>query len=281
MKKSLLFLLLSIFLIGCETNQSIISNIEERQANEIVVFLASKGIAAQKITATQEATPGGGGTTTYDIFVDKDKAVEAMAILNQNGLPRVKGTNLLDLFAKQGLMTSDKEETIRYQAGLEEELKNTIRKIDGVIDADVKISFPSTTELTPAPGTEAAKIKAAVYIKHQGVFDDPNQQLESKIKRLLAGSIESLSYDDVSVISDKSRFTDIKFPSDMKMIGPRALEQEYVKIWSVTMTKKSATTFRIIFFTMIFLTFIFTAIAGYFIYKFYPQIKDQFFKKPK
>ena len=44
-------------------------------------------------------------------------------------------------------MSSDKEENIRYQAGLEEELKNIIRKIDGVLDADVQISFPSTEAL--------------------------------------------------------------------------------------------------------------------------------------
>ncbi len=276
MKKLLSVFLISVFLAGCESNTSIVTNVEEREANEIVVFLASKGIAAQKVQAVSTEAAGGTPTVTWDIYVDKAKQVEAMAILNQNGLPRIKGTDLLTLFAKSGLMTSDKEETIRYQAGVEEELKNIIRKIDGVIDADVRISFPSET----AGGfggaeTTTTKIKAAVYVKHQGVLDDPNQHLESKIKRLVSGSIENLSFEDVSVISDRSRFTDIKFPSDSQLIGPKALEKEYVKIWSIIMTKSSAKKFRLIFFSMIIIIFVFAALAGGLIYKFYPYLKSK------
>lgn len=273
MKKLLFVFLISMFLAGCESNTSIVNNVEEREANEIVVFLASKNIAAQKVQTTTEAA-GGVTQISYDIYVDKNKQVDAMSILNQHGLPRIKGTNLLTLFAKSGLMTSDKEETIRYQAGIEEELKNIIRKIDGVIDADVRISFPSEQAGGLGIGeTTQTKVKAAVYVKHQGVLDDPNQHLDSKIKRLVAGSIENLSYDDVSVISDRSRFADIKLGADSQLIGPKGLEKEYVKIWSIIMTKSSAKKFRLIFFTMIMVIFVFAAAAGFLIYKFYPLYK--------
>ncbi|MFA6119543.1 MAG: type III secretion inner membrane ring lipoprotein SctJ [Parachlamydiales bacterium] len=280
MKKLLFVFFILIFAAGCETNHSIVNNVDEREANEIVVFLASKGIAAQKIQSSATETPGAGATgISFDIFVEKNKMIDAIALLNQNGLPRIKGTNLLELFAKQGLMTSDKEETIRYQSGLEEELKNTIRKIDGIIDADVKISSPSSTENLITPG-ETPKIKASVYIKHQGILDDPNQHLESKIKRLISGSIDNLSYDDVTIISDKSRFTDIKLPSSSVLIGPKALEREYVKIWSIIMTKGSASKFRLIFFSMILVIFAFAGSIGWLIYKFYPLLKQQK-EKPK
>lgn len=276
MKKLLFVFLISLFLAGCESNTSIVNNVEEREANEIVVFLASKGIAAQKVQTTSEAA-GGTPTISWDIYVDKSRQVDAMALLNQQGLPRIKGTNLLTLFAKTGLMTSDKEETIRYQAGVEEELKNIIRKIDGVLDADVRISFPSETAggLGGGPEVTAPKIKAAVYVKHQGILDDPNQHLESKIKRLVSGSIENLSFDDVSVISDKSRFAEIKFPQEAQLIGPKGLEKEYVKIWSIIMTKSSAKKFRLIFFTMIIIIFVFAAASGWLIYKFYPVLKSK------
>ncbi|NGX44681.1 MAG: Nodulation protein NolT [Candidatus Anoxychlamydiales bacterium] len=271
MKKLLFVFLISIFLTGCEKNQSLATSVGERQANEIVVFLASKGIAAQKIQTVVAA-----GTTvtaaTYDIFVDKDKLIEAMAILSENGLPRIQGTNLLELFAQQGLMTTDKEETIKYQAGLEVELENTIRKIDGVIDADVKISFPTSSD-TGLTETEPTKLKSAIYVKHQGVFDDPNQHLESKIKRFVSGSIDNLSFDDVTVISDKSKFTDVILPTDSQMLGAKTLDKEYVKIWSIIMTKSSAKTFRFIFFLLIFIVFAFAGSLGFFVYKFYPQIK--------
>ncbi|NGX55875.1 MAG: Nodulation protein NolT [Candidatus Anoxychlamydiales bacterium] len=273
MKKIISFILLALILVSCESSKTIVNNLDERSANEIVVYLASKGIAAQKIQAGSTG-PGTGATNLWNIFVDEKKQVDAMTLLNQVGLPRIKGTNLLTLFDGKSLMKSDKEENIRYQAGIEEELKNIIRKIDGVLDADVRISFPQAQEVG-FTATQTPKIKAAVYIKHQGIFDDPNQHLDSKIKRLVAGSIDNLSFDDVTVISDKSRIADIQMIPDVKTLGPRALDKEYVKIWSIIMTKNSASKFRTIFFTMIFLILIFAGLMGYLIYKFYPEIQKK------
>src|SRR6185369_12946616 len=98
-----------------------------------------------------------------------------------------------------------------YQAGLEQQIANTIRKIDGVLEADVQLSFPQEAGGVGAlPGqTVSQKATAAVYVKHQGILDDPNSHLVSKIKRLVAGSVSGIDINDVTVISDKSRFTDV------------------------------------------------------------------------
>jgi type III secretion protein J len=262
-----------LLLAACSTNQSIVSNIDEREANEIVVFLASKGIEAQKVIATSSGTPGGAATVElFNINVDSSHTTEAMALLNRVGLPRRQGTNLLTLFAKSGLMSSDREEAIRYQAGLAEELKNTIRKIDGVLDADVQISFPDPTVTLP-PNAPPPKVTAAVYVKHQGIMEDPNSHLEVKIKRLLAGSVNNLSFDDVSVISDRSRFADITLQPDVEMIGPKALQQTYVSIWGLVLTKSSLARFRFIFFSFILLFLGLIAAIGWLIYRYYPVIR--------
>jgi type III secretion protein J len=268
---SFLFLLL---LAGCAGNQSIVNNIDERDANEIVVFLASKGIAAQKIAAATSAAAGNAPSDMYNISVADDQTTAAMALLNRYGLPRRQGTNLLTLFAKGGLMSSDREETIRYQAGLAEELRNTICKIDGVLDSDVQISFPPV-ELTPTPGAVPPKTTAAVYVKHQGVMEDPNSHMEVKIKRLLAGSVNGLNFEDVSVISDRSRLADINLQPEAEMIGPKALQQTYVSIWGLILTKSSLARFRTIFFTFILLLLLFAAAIGWLIYKYYPVIRKQ------
>jgi type III secretion protein J len=262
-----------ILLTSCSENQSIVNNIDERDANEIVVFLNSKGIQAQKVQAATAETAGGGTTILWNIHVTPEKSVEAMAYLNQNGLPRKKGTNLLELFAKQGLMTSDKEENIRYQRGLEEELTNIIRKIDGVLDASVQISFPNTEDLLP--GQEKKPIKAAVYVKHQGILDDPNHHLETKIKRLVAGSIDGLDFDNVSVVTDKARFANIQIPESKEPIYGKAKEKEYVSIWSIVMTKSSLARFRFIFFFFIIALVGAVGVAGYLIYKFYPHLRKK------
>ncbi len=129
MKKSVFKIFFLLLLAGCAGNQSIVNNIDERDANEIIVFLASKGIAAQKIAAPAATGAGNAVSDMYNISVADNQTTEAMALLNRYGLPRRQGTNLLTLFKGGGLVSSDREETIRYQAGLAEELKNTICKI--------------------------------------------------------------------------------------------------------------------------------------------------------
>jgi type III secretion protein J len=271
----LLSLLVLVLLAGCSSNESIVNNLEEREANEIVVFLASKGIEAQKVLAASAAVGAATTIEMYNISVAADKSTEAMALLNRYGLPRRRGTTLLELFAPQGLMSSTREETIRYQAGLAEELRNTVRKIDGVIDADVQISFPDTSVTLP-PGAPQPKITAAVFVKHQGILEDPNSHLEVKIKRLMAGSVNGLDFDNVSVISDRSRFADITLDAQGEMIGAKALQQTYVSIWGLVMTKSSLTRFRTIFFLFILLLLGLSGALGWAVYKFYPMMR---FKK--
>lgn len=273
MKNSIFKVVFLLLLAGCAGNQSIVSNIDERDANEIVVFLASKGIVAQKVSAPSSAVGGAGASSElFNISVSEDQSTQAMALLNRYGLPRKQGTNLLTLFAGGGLVSSDREETIRYQAGLTEELKNTIRKMDGVLDADVQISFPPT-DVTPVPGTPPPKATAAVYVKHQGVMEDPNSHMEVKIKRLMAGSINNLSYEDVSVISDRARLADITLQGEGEMIGAKTLQQTYVSIWGVVLTKASLARFRFIFFTFILIMLLLAGGIGWLLYKFYPLMK--------
>lgn len=273
MKKSI-FALLVLFLASCTSDQSIVNNIDERDANEIVVFLASKGITAMKIEAPTSATGAAAASMMFNISVSSDQATQAMALLNQYGLPRRQGTNLLTLFAGGGLVSSDREETIRYQAGLAEELSNTIRKMDGVLDANVQISFPPA-ETTPTPGAAPPKITAAVYVKHQGVMEDPNSHMEVKIKRFMAGSVNGLSFEDVSVISDRARIADINLQPNGEMIGSKMSGQAHAKIWGMILSKGSLMRFRFIFFLMIFLILVLAAAVGWLLYKFYPMMRKK------
>lgn len=267
--------LVLLFLASCATHDPIVSNIDEREANEIIVFLYSKGIPAHKVIApAPEGAAGNAPTNLFNIIVEGEKSTDAMALLNRQGLPRHRGTTLLQLFAKSGLMSSDQEETIRYQAGLAEQLQNTICKIDGILDADVQISFPANTEAL-LPGQTAPKITASVYIKHQGVFEDPNSHLETKIKRLVSASINGLAYEDVAVISDRSRMADIALSPEVQAIGMGNIQQSHVTLWSVVMTKGSVAHFRALFFTLVTVILILCGALGYLAYLFYPQILER------
>ena len=221
------------------------------------------------------ATTGGG--TKYNIIVNDKQSVDALALLNRNGLPRKMGTTLLDLFAKQGLMTSDREETIRYQAGLAQQLTNTILLMDGVIDASVQLSFPQEDT---TPGVEnKEKITAAIYVKHMGILDDPNSHLETKIKRLVSGSITGLDINDVTVVSDRSRLTEAT-PAELNlMMTNKSPEKGYVSIWSIVMSKESAGKFKAIFFFCLLFTILFGLLLGWMLWKVFPLIRAKGFKE--
>lgn len=270
-----IFIFLLLTLISCDHNMIIINDVEEREANEIIVFLASRGISSEKMQAISTgANATGNEAVKWSISVDGANSTKAMSILNQNGLPRKKGTSLLDLFAKAGLMSSEKEETIRYQAGLAEQIANMIRKIDGVLDADVQISFPSNDASMAYGGLQEKlkKITAAVYVKHQGIFDDPNAHLVSKIKRLVSGSVTGLDLNDVTVISDRARFADVSLTPMNESLESG---NEYVSIWSIVLNKQSASRFRALFFLLMFCLFTFALLIGWMIWKFYPLLKEK------
>ncbi len=253
MKRFFALIVMVFFLSSCGDSRAIVSGVDEREANIILVFLDSKGIIA--IKEAMATSPGGSmgeaAALKYNIIVDRTRAIDAMALLNSNGLPHRQGPTLLDLFAKQGLMSTDKEETVRYQAGLAQQITNMILMIDGVIDASVQLSFP----VAEIAGEETTKepVTAAVFVKHQGIIDDPNSHLETKIKRLVSGSVNGLDINNVTVISDRSRFTDISASS-----LPDSLDKggEYVRIWSMVMSRESAATFRFVFIMLLTISII-------------------------
>ena len=259
-----------VLFTGCDTSREVVSQVSEKEANIILVLLESKGIPASKQVAASTGVGAQGAVSKYSIVVPEKYSIEAIAYLNQNGFPREKGTTLLELFAKQGLMTSDKEETIRYQAGLAQQLTNTIMMIDGVIEANVQISFPPEDQGL-IQESEKKQITAAVYVKHQGVIDDPNIHLENKIKRLISGSVTGLDINNVTVVSDRSRFTDITLEQMPESLGGKP--GEYVSVWNIVMSKTSVGRFRLLFFIITFVAVVLAIVLGWISWKFYPQLK--------
>lgn len=252
----LLLIVLSSLLTSCESRRIIVNGLDEKEANEILVFLSNKGVDANKVQAVSEGGMGG-KAILWNISVESSQANEAMALLNQVGLPRRRGQNLLGIFSNVGLVPSGMQEKIRYQAGLAEQIASTIRKIDGVLDADVQVSFPDEDPLNPTAAKQ--KITASIYVKHSGILDDPNAHLITRIKRLVAGSVPGLEYDYVTVIGDRARFTDTPLGGLQGSLGE---DRPFVNVWSLIIAKDSVSRFRIIFFsfTMILLILLLTLI---------------------
>lgn len=266
---STLFLLLMIPLFSsCEKQRTIVNGVEEREANEIIVLLATKGVEAEKVAVISQGGGGGQLIPTFDIKVSEKEAVVAMSILNNAGLPRRKSANLLQIFNNTGLVPTDTEQNIRYQAGLAEQIASTIRDIDGIINADVIISYPKEDPLNPtAPKKD---ITASVFVKHSGVLDDPNSHLASKIKNLVASSVAGLKYDNVTLIPDRARFAEMTSQRAAK----NAEIPQYVRLWTVTVAKDSVTQFRLLFFSFSLLILFLIVALIWILWKISPLLQD-------
>lgn len=263
-----LLLSFSLFLLtSCSSEKTIVNGLDEKEANEILVFLSSKGIDASKIPSTEGGGTGGTKVFLWDVQVPADQSTMAMSLLNQSGLPRRRGQSLLNIFAAGGLVPSELQEKIRYQAGLAEQIASTIRKIDGVLDAEVQISFPEENPFTPGESTK--KITASVYVKHSGVLDDPNSHLVPKIKRLVAASVTGLDYDNVTVIPDRARYSGTTPVSGFA----NEEEKQYVNIWSIILAKESVSRFRILFFSLTLLLLLLMLSLIWLGWKLYPLLR--------
>jgi type III secretion protein J len=272
--RSILYVIFLCFCIpllsSCASNRVIVNGLDEKEANEILVFLSNKGIEATKVAGKDTGGGGGNKITLWDISVSEDQSREAMSLLNQNGLPRRRGQNLLGIFSNSGLVPSEMEQQIRYQAGLAEQLASTIRKIDGVLDAEVQISFPKDDPLNP--GKTSGKISASVYVKHSGVLDDPNSHLVTKIKRLIAASVTGLDYDNVTVIPDRARFNEAPLGGS---ISSNEEDKAFVSVWSIIVAKDSMTRFQVIFFSFIVAILTLLLALLWLGWKFLPVIQKQ------
>lgn len=235
-KSKLRLALFCLIATGCGSGAVIVNDLDEREANEMIVLLNGHGIDAQKIANVSGA--GGSQTVTWNLSVPSAKRIQSLSTLNVNGLPRRRGQTLLDLFSKQGLVSSQMEEDVRYQAGLADQIANTIRKIDGVLDTDVQLSIPQQDNI-PGQG-ETKPVTASVYVKHSGVLDDPNLHLEIKIKRLVSGSIPGLSFDNVTVIGDSTLDR-----GQTLQIGPSP-DDLITRVWGIDLAKRSTSAFRLL-----------------------------------
>lgn len=160
------------------------SDLNQRQANEIVATLMRHGIPAQR-----EAGKDGKMT----VSVQKDRFAETMAILDESGLPKQEFQTLGDVFKRDGLVSSPVEERATMIYGLSQELSQTISDIDGVLSARVHLVLPENDPLRQ----RLVPSSASVFIRHRASV--PMNELIPQVKMLVAKGIAGLTYDNVSV----------------------------------------------------------------------------------
>lgn len=174
----------ALIVSGCKSE--LYSNMPEREANQMVAALLENGIPAEKRRA---------GADAVAVMVDTQRFAEAMAILNQRGLPSATYKSLGDVFSKEGIVSSPVEERARFIYAMSQELGRTVAEIDGVLSARVHVVLPQTDML----GRDLKPSSASVFIRHDPAA--PIDAFTGQIKLLIANSLEGLLYDNVTVVS--------------------------------------------------------------------------------
>lgn len=173
----------SLVLGGCKVE--LLASVPEMEANEVVGTLLQAGMSASKTAAKDGASA---------VQVEEADFSRAVALLKQRGLPRKQFQTLGDVFQQNGLVASPTQERARLLWALGQELSSTISQIDGVLTARVQVVLPDNDLMQREPTPSSA----SVFIRH--VTGSQAASLVPQIKTLVAGSVQGLTYDKVSVV---------------------------------------------------------------------------------
>ncbi len=173
-------------LAGCQATLE--SDLQETQADAVIVALHAQGIGAEKV-------PIGGTHPGFDVQVAAADVGPALRILREAGLPSTPDPGVHEVFGQGGLVPTATEERARYALALAGELAASLERIDGVLDARVHVALPEQrlALLDDAP----PRPRASVLIKHRA--GSPPYDVDA-VRELVAGALHGMSPADVSVM---------------------------------------------------------------------------------
>jgi type III secretion protein J len=163
--------------------------LDERQANEIQSVLVERGLQAEKVVEP-------GKKPTWSIAVPQEQATDAVRILSELGLPRPRAEGLSEVFGKGSLVPSPTEERALYLEAISGELSRTLESVEGVVSARVHLVLPPP----PRPGAAPVPAKASAFLKVRPGMVDRVNQLKEDLRALVAGGVENLSADQVTLV---------------------------------------------------------------------------------
>jgi flagellar M-ring protein FliF len=162
------------------------SGLDGKDVQQVSQELAAAGIP-------YETTADGGGVQVPADMLDKAR-MEVAA----KGMPQT-GRLGFELFDKPNWVGSEFDERVNYQRALEGELEHTIGTLGVVKSARVHLVLPQASLFA----AEEKVAKASVVLKLKRASVDPEQA--DAIRSLVAGSVENLSVDNVTLVDADGR----------------------------------------------------------------------------
>ncbi|RLB53201.1 MAG: secretion protein [Deltaproteobacteria bacterium] len=170
---------------GCQA--TIASELDEAQANAVVVALDGSGIGA-----TKERSPG---SDAWDVLVPNDDVGPALSVLRSANLPREEAPGLAEIFGEPALIPTATEERARWVAAQSGELARSVEAMDGVLDARVHLALPMGRDR--AFDEERPPPRASVLVRKTPT----SAMREEAVRALIAGAIPDLAAESIAVVS--------------------------------------------------------------------------------
>ncbi len=187
--RHVLILLLAVALAGC-AREEILHGLDERQANDVLVALDERGVAATK--ARED-----GAEERWRVEVAGGDAARAQRILAERELPRARPPGFADVFGKGSMVPTPTEEHALFLHALGGELARSVEAIDGVVEARVHIGLAQPDPLR-APGRTPPR--GAVLVKCRAAACAAIRALEPGIRAMIAGAVDGLDPGAVAVV---------------------------------------------------------------------------------
>ena len=175
-----------IWFAGRPDWRTLFSDLNGKDVQQVSQELAAAGIPFQ-------ATPDGAGVEVPAEMIDKARMEVAT-----RGMPQT-GRLGFELFDKPNWVGSEFDERVNYQRALEGELEHTIGTLEVVKSARVHLVLPQPSLFA----SEEKPAKASVVLKLKRTSID-SEQVDA-IRSLVAGSVENLGVDQVTLVDADGR----------------------------------------------------------------------------
>lgn len=215
---------LALLASGCGANQSLVSGLDELEANEILVVLKAKGIEGEKHKEE-------GRVVTFAIMVKGVDSDDALRLLVANKLPRARSQGLKEVYPPGGggLIPTKSEEKAKFLMAIQGEVERKLKSLPGIVAAHVSVVQPDKDivrdlDTPPPPAT------ASVAIVYNAIDERGSATVkEDEVRALVAASVEDLRPQNVTVV--------------MKKNAPANLVEESVSASAVEQAPAAATAF--------------------------------------
>jgi type III secretion protein J len=172
-------------LAGCG-RVNLYSDLSEQQANEVAAVLIAAQIDADKRPSE---------TKSWMVLIDKAELPRAMDVLETSGYPKGRVQTMAEIFKKDGFISSPLEERARFIAATQQELQQTIEKMNGVLAARVHLALPERDPLSEkfVPPSVSVFVKYAQETKFDSVGIE-------NVKSIVKDAIEGLASERITVV---------------------------------------------------------------------------------